>query len=352
MVPGTRDVMGVRYALLALLSEGPRRGVQLHEDFEAWAGEVWPLNVSQVDTALQWLERDGLVESDDAGADGPQKGFRIAADGERELAGWLRAPPDPASPPPDGELATKILVALRVPGTDVHEVIQVHRRHLVELMRQWTRIKQDSTDRDLGLALAVDAELFRLDSGIRWLDAADGRFEHAAASRPRPVPPGLPRLRVKAGVPPGGTNHQGVSRAIDDRVRVSDADRERATARLRDHFAEGRLMPEELDERVMAALNARTAGDLRRVMADLPEPSPAPGQARTLPPAAAPQPGLGRRGPVLLPLVTLALLAVLLIPGGGWPSAAFFPVVLVAALIACVAAIVAAARFRRRMRRH
>jgi hypothetical protein len=151
---------------------------------------------------------------------------------------------------------------------------------------------------------------------------------------------------------PGGTNHQGVSRATDDRVRISDADRERATGRLRDHFAEGRLTPEELDERVTAALNARTAGDLRRVMADLPEPSPVPGQGWPLPPAAAPQPGLGRRSPVLLPLVTLALLAVLLIPGGGgWQSPAFFPVVLVAALIACVAAIIAAARFRRRMRR-
>ena len=62
---------------------------------------------------------------------------------------------------------------------------------------------------------------------------------------------------------------------MDDRIRVSDADRDRVTARLRDHFAEGRLTPDELDERVTAALNARTFGDLRRVMADLPEPAPA-----------------------------------------------------------------------------
>ena len=38
----------------------------------------------------------------------------------------------------------------------------------------------------------------------------------------------------------------------------------------RDHFAEGRRRAEELDERVIATLTARTAGDLRRVMADLP----------------------------------------------------------------------------------
>ncbi len=58
----------------------------------------------------------------------------------------------------------------------------------------------------------------------------------------------------------------------NDRIRVSDADRERVTARLRDHYAEGRLSAEEMEERITAALNAKTVGDLRQVMADLPEP--------------------------------------------------------------------------------
>jgi hypothetical protein len=53
-------------------------------------------------------------------------------------------------------------------------------------------------------------------------------------------------------------------------MRISDRDRECATARLRDSFAEGRLTREELDERIAAALNAQTVGDLRRVTADLP----------------------------------------------------------------------------------
>ena len=116
-----------------------------------------------------------------------------------ELASWLRTPPDLASPPRD-ELVMKVLVALRVPGIDVHEVIQVHRRYLVELMQQWTRIKEDEAEFDLGLALVVDAELFRLDSVIRWLDAADGRLKRAAVDPPRPVPAALPRLRRRVGV--------------------------------------------------------------------------------------------------------------------------------------------------------
>src|SRR5262247_3682044 len=122
--------MSVRHALLALLSEGPKYGLQLREEFETRTGEVWPLNVGQVYTTLQRLERDGLVESDDAEVEGPQKSFRITPSGDRELAGWLRTPPDAASPPRD-ELVIKVLVALRVPGVDVHEVVQAHRRHLI-----------------------------------------------------------------------------------------------------------------------------------------------------------------------------------------------------------------------------
>jgi DNA-binding PadR family transcriptional regulator len=192
--------MSVRHALLALLSEGPKYGLQLREEFEARTGEVWPLNVGQVYTTLQRLERDGLVESDDTEVAGPQKGFQITDAGERELAGWLRTPPDLASPPRD-ELVMKVLVAVRVPGTDVHEVIQVHRRYLVQLMQQWTRIKEDEAETDLALALVVDAELFRLDAVIRWLDTADGRLKRAALDPPKPVPTALPRLRRRIGVP-------------------------------------------------------------------------------------------------------------------------------------------------------
>jgi DNA-binding PadR family transcriptional regulator len=184
--------MSVRHALLALLSEGPKYGLQLREEFEARTGEVWPLNVGQVYTTLQRLERDGLVESDDTAHEGPQKTFRITAQGEQELAGWLRTPPDLSAPPRD-ELVMKVLVAMRVPGTDVHEVVQVHRRYLVELMQQWTRIKEAEAEADLNLALVVDAELFRLDSVIRWLDAADGRIKRAATEPSDPAV--APRLR-------------------------------------------------------------------------------------------------------------------------------------------------------------
>src|SRR5207253_11439408 len=121
--------MSVRHALLALLSEGPKYGLQLRQEFEARTGEVWPLNIGQVYTTLQRLERDGLVASDDSEMDRLQKGFRITDAGRGELEDWRRTPLDTAVPPRD-ELIIKVLVALAVPGVDVPELLQAHRHRL------------------------------------------------------------------------------------------------------------------------------------------------------------------------------------------------------------------------------
>jgi hypothetical protein len=138
----------------------------------------------------------------------------------------------------------------------------------------------------------------------------------------------------------------------EDRIRVSDADRERVTARLREHFAEGRLTREELDERITAALNAKTFGDLRPVMADLPEPAPVLAQAGPLPRAHRPGPLYVRRGPRLFPLGMLALLVAVLVPGAGFAFLVLLQIFLSFALLAGVVALFAAHRFRRRMRQH
>ncbi|HEX4811656.1 MAG TPA: DUF1707 domain-containing protein [Nonomuraea sp.] len=55
-----------------------------------------------------------------------------------------------------------------------------------------------------------------------------------------------------------------------DDLRIGDAEREQTMAALREHFAQGRLTHDELDERLDQALAARTGRDLAQVTADLP----------------------------------------------------------------------------------
>jgi hypothetical protein len=61
-------------------------------------------------------------------------------------------------------------------------------------------------------------------------------------------------------------------------VRVGDADRDAVAAQLREHYADGRLTLEELNERLDQAFAAKTKADLSTVMRDLPQvPRPAAG---------------------------------------------------------------------------
>jgi hypothetical protein len=57
---------------------------------------------------------------------------------------------------------------------------------------------------------------------------------------------------------------------VTDELRASDAQRDRAAAELREHFAAGRLTDDELSERLDAAYAARTQGELRALKRDLP----------------------------------------------------------------------------------
>ncbi len=140
---------------------------------------------------------------------------------------------------------------------------------------------------------------------------------------------------------------------MHDDMRVSDADREQVAERLREHFAVGRLTSEELDQRVAAALSAKTVRDLRVIMADLPEPAPAGRQSRQESAYLAERPAYGyRRGPGVLPLVLIVLLAVIVLPSAGVFFVAFLKLILLFWLVACVAGVFTAVRFRRRARRY
>ena len=157
---------------------------------------------------------------------------------------------------------------------------------------------------------------------------------------------------------------------MNENIRISDADREHVAERLRENYAEGRLTADELDERLTAAFSAKTYGDLRNLMTDLPEPETV-GAAGAANPAGAPwNAGPGgwqsppaqwpggrpivayRRGPRILPLVLIAFIAAIALPGAGFVALVFLKLALLFFLVMCITGIFAGARLRRRARRH
>jgi DNA-binding PadR family transcriptional regulator len=191
--------VSMRHALLALLSDGPSYGWKLRQDFEARTGEVWPVN-GQVYTTLQRLERDGLIEADEADVDGAQRRFQLTEGGRDELARWLQTPAELSAPLRE-DLVIKVMVALGLAHVDARALLQVHRRHLVEVMREYARVKDAAPD-DVNLAMVADAEVFRLDAQVRWLDLVESRIAESGSqmrAKSAAGPAVLPHRRAKVG---------------------------------------------------------------------------------------------------------------------------------------------------------
>lgn len=118
--------------------------------------------------------------------------------------------------------------------------------------------------------------------------------------------------------------------------RIGDAERDRAVELLREHMAAGRLTTEEFDERLGAALTARTSLDLDPLFTDLPGPRPDQGLATTSPyptppwsagvttpspaGASAPVPAAAERNPLLTGLTAaiwpITILLIFILPDG------------------------------------
>jgi len=97
-------------------------------------------------------------------------------------------------------------------------------------------------------------------------------------------------------------------------MRASDSDRDAVVSDLSEHFQAGRLTADEFDERAGRALAARTWGELRELLADLPGPRPAPQVPAAASPGAQPRPAGGRfTPPVIAALAGIAITSVVLV---------------------------------------
>ena len=206
--------MSVREGLLALLAAGPKHGYQLRQEFESATAGIWPLNIGQVYTTLERLQRDGLVEEVTADDSSDRRRFRLTVDGRADLRDWLSSGPDPA--PAREPTMIKVLVAMHTDGVDVRQVIDVQRQalltHLAEQQRArrkaaadarevgarevgarevgarevGARAAGDDVEPDVTTLMMFDALVTRTEADLRWLDLCDEHLARRPTSRKDP----------------------------------------------------------------------------------------------------------------------------------------------------------------------
>ena len=171
--------MSVRLGLLALLDQGECYGSQLRSEYARRTGTT--LNVGQIYTTLDRLERDGLAEKrgvDDRG----HTRWALTAAGRADVRTWFTAA-DPL--PSRDERAAKVALAATLPGVDVARLVDAEVRGA---RARRDRLAAHAPD-DAAARIVRAAELARLDAELAWLEsvpelAADGAFA-LAAERPK-----------------------------------------------------------------------------------------------------------------------------------------------------------------------
>jgi DNA-binding PadR family transcriptional regulator len=180
--------MTIRQSILALLDQGPSYGYQLRAEFERRTGSAWPVNVGQVYSTLDRLERDGCVERVGEDAGGHQI-VAITDRGRSEVRNWLETPTLRAGTVRD-ELAIKLAIAVTLPGVDIARAIQVQRSATLRTLQDLTATKRDddpASASELAWSLAIDGLIFQAEAEIRWLDHTEARLTRARAAGVGPI---------------------------------------------------------------------------------------------------------------------------------------------------------------------
>ena len=170
--------MSVRQSLLAILAQGPCYGYQLRSEFERRTGSSSALNVGQIYSTLERLERDGLVLRGTADADGHIY-WQITDAGRGEARAWLASAVERNAGTRD-ELAIKLALAATLPGADVFELISTQRQTSAARLETLRRAVVEGSGfegpEDLAWKIITDATIFAAEAEVRWLDHVEERL--------------------------------------------------------------------------------------------------------------------------------------------------------------------------------
>jgi DNA-binding PadR family transcriptional regulator len=177
--------MSIRHSLTAILNDGPSYGYRLRAEFEQRTGGVWPINIGQVYSTLDRLERDGLVAKGETDAEGHVY-YELTAAGRASAGEWFTTPVVRDSAP-RSELAMKLAIASTLPDVDVAAVIQVQRTATMTSLHELTVAKNAADDGhavdELAGALVLESLIFATEAELRWLDHSETRLARARAER-------------------------------------------------------------------------------------------------------------------------------------------------------------------------
>ena len=162
--------MSLKFGILGLLAEQPLHAYSAKAHFEDLLGGSWEVNIGQVYTTLQRLERDGLVEAAEPRGDRGKLPYRLTETGRKALAEWLAEPEVEPSQLRES-IYIKLLLARRAGGENLSVLLARQRRIYLQRLKDLTAVEEQarSAGRD-DLVLLYQGAILHTEADLKWLD--------------------------------------------------------------------------------------------------------------------------------------------------------------------------------------
>lgn len=170
--------MSIKHSILAVLQLGPCHGYQLRHELLTRTGGAIDVNIGQIYSTLDRLERDGLIEpaagnkAKNNRPDAGQRSYALTKAGASEAATWL-AQPEVDAGDLRHDLATKLALAVTLPGVKASELLRVQQNATLQRLQQLTKLKRTQTaanGAELTEQLLNERAIFQLEAESRWLE--------------------------------------------------------------------------------------------------------------------------------------------------------------------------------------
>src|SRR5579864_19634 len=140
-------------------------------------GGTWEVNIGQIYTTLQRLERDGLVRPVGPRGDRGKLLYELSPDGRKALDEWL-AEADVGPQQLHEDIFVKLLLATRVANGDLPQLLARQKRAYLQRLRDLNRLEERARrEGRLDLARLVRGALLHAEADLKWIDElASERF--------------------------------------------------------------------------------------------------------------------------------------------------------------------------------
>jgi len=162
--------VSLKYGVMGLLAEESLHGYEVKNRFEAMLGGTWDVNIGQIYTTLQRLERDGLVRPAGSRGDRGKLLYKLSPEGRKALDQWL-AQPDSGPQQLHEDIYVKLLLATRLANGDLTQLLGRQKRAYLQRLRDLNRLEERARrDGRIDLARLIRGALLHTEADLKWVD--------------------------------------------------------------------------------------------------------------------------------------------------------------------------------------